>query len=95
MLQLGAEDLGVAKRVRRMAEAFYGRQLAYREALAAPDDAALAAALKRNLFATAEPADAFASAMTAYVRAAAGRLAAQPAAAILAGESPLWPTPPG
>src|SRR5262245_52127762 len=51
--EMGVGDLAVPRRMRGIGEAFYGRQAAYREALAAPDEAALAAALARNVFAGA------------------------------------------
>ncbi len=47
--EMGAGDIGVAKRVRVMAEAFMGRLEAYASALDSSDRAALAAALQRNL----------------------------------------------
>ena len=47
--EMGAGDIGVAKRVRVMAEAFMGRLDAYATALDNRDRAALAAALHRNL----------------------------------------------
>jgi len=47
--EMGAGDIGVAKRVRVMAEAFMGRLDAYATALDNADRAALAAALQRNL----------------------------------------------
>ena len=47
--EMGAGDIGVAKRVRVMAEAFMGRLDAYASALDSGDRAALAAALERNL----------------------------------------------
>ena len=46
--ELGAGDLGVSKKVRRMAEAFQGRYVAYDAAL---DHATMAAALQRNVYA--------------------------------------------
>ena len=46
--ELGAGDLGVSKKVRRMAEAFQGRYVAYD---AAHDHAAMTAALQRNVYA--------------------------------------------
>ncbi len=46
--ELGAGDLGVSKKVRRMAEAFQGRYVAYD---AAHDHAATVAALQRNVYA--------------------------------------------
>jgi len=47
--EMGAGDIGVAKRVRVMAEAFMGRLDAYASALDNGDRDALAAALQRNL----------------------------------------------
>ncbi len=47
--ELGINDLAVGKRIRRMAEAFYGRVAAY-DAGMEQGDAVLAAALDRNLF---------------------------------------------
>jgi len=52
MRELGVGDLAVPGNMRRIGEAFYGRQAAYREALAAADDERLAAALQRNVFAS-------------------------------------------
>jgi cytochrome b pre-mRNA-processing protein 3 len=45
--QQGAGDIGMSRRMTKMADAFYGRLKAYGEA---PDDAAMAAAIARNLF---------------------------------------------
>ena len=47
--EMGAGDIGVAKRVRVMAEAFMGRLDTYTAALDDADRKALAAALERNL----------------------------------------------
>jgi cytochrome b pre-mRNA-processing protein 3 len=47
--ELGIGDLGVPKRMKKLAKMFYGRAEAYREALAARDTAALTAALARNI----------------------------------------------
>ena len=54
--EMGAGDIGVAKRVRVMAEAFMGRLDAYRAALDDADRKALAAALERNLLRGGETA---------------------------------------
>jgi cytochrome b pre-mRNA-processing protein 3 len=48
--ELGIGDLGVPKRMKKMAESFYGRAGAYRAALATHDVPALAAAIARNVF---------------------------------------------
>lgn len=82
--QMGVADLGVGKRVRRMWEAFHGRATAYSQALAAPDDAALAAALARNVWRSAEPVPE-AARLAAATRLARARLAGQPFAALCCG----------
>jgi cytochrome b pre-mRNA-processing protein 3 len=48
--ELGVGDLSVGRKVRTMWEAFHGRASAYQGALAEADQAALAAALARNLW---------------------------------------------
>ncbi len=48
--EMGVGDLGVSKRVRTMWEAFHGRAMAYQAPLAEGDEAALAAALARNVW---------------------------------------------
>jgi cytochrome b pre-mRNA-processing protein 3 len=79
---MGIGDLGVPKRMKKMAESFYGRSAAYADALDR-DRAALGDAIARNVFAgEGEKAPALAD----YAAAVAGALAAQPPAAIAAGE---------
>lgn len=72
--EMGAGDMGVAKRVKAMAEAFYGRLAAYDAALGGSDEA-LSRALARNLYRTlpAPPGDALA-ALVRYVRRQDGHL---------------------
>ena len=84
--EMGVGDLGVPKRVKAMARAFYGRAAAYDAALDAPDDTRLAAALGRNLLGD-ERAPA---ALCAYVRRADAELAAVSPAA---GETAFPPPP--
>ena len=48
--EMGVGDLAVPKEMRRLGEAFYGRAQAYRAALAADDDEALAETLARNIY---------------------------------------------
>ena len=80
--ELGIADTGVARRIREMAEAFFGRLQAYDAAVAANDPRALRRALARNALGD-EKADA--AALHAYVEAARQALTTQPAQAILAG----------
>ncbi|MFQ5972657.1 MAG: ubiquinol-cytochrome C chaperone family protein [Alphaproteobacteria bacterium] len=65
--EMGVGDLGVGKRVKMLASNLYGRIDAYDSALMHDDDR-LVAALRRNLYATAAPADAQIAAMAAYLR---------------------------
>jgi len=69
---MGVGDLAVPKEMRRIGEAFYGRQAAYSGALASSDLQALVEVLKRNVLESGEGAEALAS----YVQAAARALAA-------------------
>lgn len=82
--ELGIGDLGVPKRMKKLARMFYGRAAAYGEALDAGDEAALAAALGRNVKPEAEGWHE-AKALASYVVAAEAALAAIPADALLAG----------
>jgi len=50
--EMGASDLGVGRRVKAMAQALYGRIKAYEAAVEETGDAALEAALRRNLYGT-------------------------------------------
>lgn len=83
--ELGAGDLGVPHRIKRMISGFYGRASAYESALAGSDED-LAEALRRNLYGTAEPAPARLAGAGAYLRQAVAALAAQPLASLLQGE---------
>lgn len=71
--EMGLGDLGVGKRVKGMAAAFYGRIQAYEDGLAG-DDQALADSLRRNLYRKTEPDDSQVLAVANYMRDAAARL---------------------
>jgi cytochrome b pre-mRNA-processing protein 3 len=51
--EMGVGDLSVGKKVRRMAEVFYGRARAYMEGFKAENEGEIAEALYRNVFAGA------------------------------------------
>lgn len=72
--EMGAGDLGVGRRVKRMAGALYGRYGAYEAGLAG-GDTAMRQAVRRNLFATVEPTDGQVAAMARYALAVHERLA--------------------
>ena len=75
--EMGVGDLSVGKQVKKMAEAFFGRLDAYGQALGAPaEDAALADAVRRNIYRGAPPSDQVVDRFAAYVEAAVARLAA-------------------
>lgn len=48
----GVSDLSVGKKMKKLAQGFYGRAKAYTEALDAGDEAALRVALSKNLYAS-------------------------------------------
>jgi cytochrome b pre-mRNA-processing protein 3 len=84
--EMGAADLGVGRRVRTMAEGLYGRIRAYEAALAKSGNAALAAALRRNVYGTVDsPDDVHLLALARYVRRQHANLAAQNFAALRVG----------
>jgi len=68
--EMGVTDSGVSKRVKQMAQAFYGRVVAYDTGLAQEeDDSVLIAALRRNLFGSvADPHPAALTALAGYLR---------------------------
>lgn len=82
--EIGTGDLSVGRQITRMAEAFYGRVRAYDEGLAG-DDAALRAALARNLYGTATASEEQLARVAAYLRREVMNLVGQPSAALLAG----------
>lgn len=77
--ELGVGDLSVGKRIKKLAQAFYGRAEAYDAALNQADDEALAQALGRNLTGRDEPS----RELAAYVRASDAALAKLDLAALL------------
>jgi cytochrome b pre-mRNA-processing protein 3 len=82
--EIGVSDVGVPKRIKRMAEAFYGRNKAYDEGLAEAGDDRLAAALARNIYGVKQAARA--PELARYVRAAAAALDRIPLETFMRGE---------
>lgn len=72
--EMGAGDMGVGARVKRMVQGFYGRMASYAAALDA-EGAGLEEALRRNLYGTVAPSDATVAAMAGHVRDVAAALA--------------------
>lgn len=85
--EIGVGDVAVPKRLKRMAEAFYGRQKAYGEGLDARDSDLLAAALARNVYGVADVALAPAAAgLAELARATADALDQTPLETFARGE---------
>ena len=76
MREMGVGDLAVPGKMRRIGEAFYGRQAAYWAALAAPQGENLVTVLARNVFA-GSPERGGAVRLAAYSREAVRRLMCQ------------------
>ena len=86
--EMGASDVGVGPKVRRMAEVFYGRTRVYSEALEQSGKGrrqALVSALARNVFAGGD--DTAAATLAGYVLAEHDALAGRPLQGLLSGEA--------
>ncbi len=81
--EMGVGDTGVSRRIRHMADAFYGRARAYEEALKEQDNSALQAALARNIYGGESPSGHNLVALAGYVRQAVELLAQQPTEKLL------------
>jgi cytochrome b pre-mRNA-processing protein 3 len=93
--EMGVGDLGVGKRIKKMANAFYGRLRVYDRELdpATQTDDGLATALRRNLWGAGQASDAGLDAIAGYVRRTTEVLADQPAEALIAGRVAFPPAP--
>jgi cytochrome b pre-mRNA-processing protein 3 len=87
--EMGVSDLRVGKKVKEMAKAFYGRTVAYTQALDRGDRPALAEALARNLYRGDPPESDVVAQLADYVWAVADRLDEQPARDLMAGRMSL------
>lgn len=85
--ELGVNDISMAKKMRTLGEALYGRMTAYEGPIKTEDLAALSAGLARNVYESATATDG--SRLAAYALAAKARLATQPLEAVLT--APTWP----
>lgn len=91
MRELGVGDSAVGKKIRFMAEGFYGRAAALEAALAAGDDSdELHSVLARNLL-RSEATDPRADRLALYVNSAFAALQKQGAAALVSGAEPNFP----
>ncbi|MBV9522179.1 MAG: ubiquinol-cytochrome C chaperone [Alphaproteobacteria bacterium] len=85
--EIGIGDVGVSKRLKKMAAAFYGRNRAYGQGLDEPESDKLAEALARNVYGAADVASApMARPLARVVRAAAEALDHTPLETFARGE---------
>ncbi|MBS7813152.1 ubiquinol-cytochrome C chaperone family protein [Roseococcus pinisoli] len=83
--EMGIGDMTVGKRVKMLWEGFHGRAQAYAEAIAAGDEAGLAAALARNVWVREDAPEGSAEALAAQALRIDGVLAGQALAELLQG----------
>lgn len=88
---LGVGDMGVPRRVKTMAKAYFGRSTAYEAALHAGDHAALTDAIHRNLYRGADVGSDKLDTMARYVMREAQRLATLPLERFQAGDLGFGP----
>ena len=88
--EMGAQDLGVGRRIKVMAEGLHGRALAFRAAINDADPAVLEGALRRNVFGNTRPDPAAVARLAAYVRGCVTALSAVDAARLFDAALP-WP----
>lgn len=65
--EIGVGDLGVGKKIKVMAEAFYGRMMVYQDLFDVKDEQRMCDALQRNLYREREVSQEMLAAMTKYV----------------------------
>lgn len=82
----GVGDLSVGKKVKALAQGFYGRAKAYTDALDSGDEAQLRAALARNLYGSEKPAEDIPEGLLAEIRSLIAALEAKDLAGLLQGD---------
>jgi cytochrome b pre-mRNA-processing protein 3 len=81
--EMGVGDTGISRRIKNMAQAFYGRLTVYEQSFTDPDK--LAESLTRNLYRGTEKSPEIILAVIAYMQRTVTALSQQPAEAILSG----------
>jgi cytochrome b pre-mRNA-processing protein 3 len=90
--ELGAGDMGVGRRIKAMAEGFYGRILAYERALEQGGDA-LEQCVKRNLYGAVDPGPGQVRAVAQYIAQEVESLATQDLGRLAQGQVAFGPVP--
>lgn len=90
--EMSIGDTGVAKRIKKMAEGFYGRAEAYDNALVLDDgDATLKDVINRNVYRNAQSTEKNLAGMAAYIRRELENLNSHSANSVLNGEVAFGP----
>ena len=84
--EMGVSDISIAKKMKPMLAAFYGRAKSYEHALAGGGGEELVTALRRNIYGATEPSVDAVRRLTSYVRRTHVELAAQNTDVILSGK---------
>ncbi len=90
--ELGAGDMGIGRRIKAMAEGFYGRILAYERSIEQGADA-LENCVRRNLYGAVDVDLEQVRAVARYIEDEVSALAAQDLAGLLRGEVDFGPAP--
>lgn len=91
--EMGVGDIGVGKRVKGMAQGFYGRLAAYDAGLEESGNEELMGALRRNLFRKRSPASLQVAAVANYMRRETASMDAQATESFIAGTVSFGPPP--
>ncbi|PHZ83705.1 ubiquinol-cytochrome C chaperone family protein [Paremcibacter congregatus] len=93
--EIGVGDMSVGKKVKVMAEAFYGRKLAYKTALQAEDKSdALKKAVLTNIYREENPGDDVLTAVVSYILRQMASFEQQDLTALLSGKLDFVPVKP-
>ncbi len=84
--EIGVGDMGISKRIQKMASKFYGRTDAYERALDEETEAPLRDALTRNVYTGLEPEPVHVTALASYVRRARAELGLQSVDDLIEGQ---------
>jgi cytochrome b pre-mRNA-processing protein 3 len=92
--EMGVGDVGVSKRIKAMAEAFYGRATAYSNGMRERDNSVLIGALRRNLFRNSEASDQQVLDVSSYMRDQVAHLESQELSKLFQGSVSFMPAKP-
>lgn len=91
--EMGVGDLGLARKIKKMVKAFYGRVSAYERGLSGDDPSSLEDALRRNVFSGLDVDEAIVPDLAEYVRREDAALESQDIDGLKAGKITFGPLP--